>query len=376
MNVMRAAALLVAILFAALFVGEASAGEPGDAAYLALLAQAKQAPGEVDYAALRNAYAASSYYHQRLSDPDGLVRAGAEVPPDRVMQFSDDNFPIVESQVLAMNQLAPGSDAFNLHLQIVRGLVKAMLATGDGRSAATAYRVLATSEEYGILAQVAKMNIVSQSVSTVGDRAYDLFRGTDQQGRAVEVWFDISEFFWVGHDRSGDGLYLSLVAQARLAPDSVDYAVFRKAYAASSYYRKGESDPNNLLAAGVLDPAKAPTPDEVRAFVDANFPVFSAQLMALSPAVSPKGSPDYDLHLSVVRGLLGAITSGADGKGAATAFPVLVVSEEYSIMSALKLATPSQRLVTAGGRKYDVLTGTDDAGKKVDVWFDISAFFP
>jgi hypothetical protein len=376
MTNVRTAILAAALLFAPVWATPGLADQAGDDAYLALVAAAKHTPGKVDYTALRSAYAASSFYKKRDSDPDALFREGESAPPEQALQFSDANFPIVESQVVAMSFVPRGGDEFNMHLRTAQSLVKALLASGDGRSPATAYHVLATSEEFGVVAQEAKMTTIkSQAVSTVGGHAYDLFQGTDTQGREVAVWFDISAFFWVSAETTGDGLYLSMVAQAKKAPESIDYAKLRQLYAASRYYKKDASDANNLVAGTLLGGAK-PSVEETKTFIDDNFVILTAQLLALDPTISAVGTPEHDMHLRVARQLVQAILAGGDGKSAPTAMHVLTVGEEYPMMSYLHVKLNVQALREDNGKAYDVMSCTDASGKPVDLWFDISAFVP
>jgi hypothetical protein len=67
-------------------------------------------------------------------------------------------------------------------------------------------------------------------------------------------------------------------------------------------------------------------------------------------------------------GLLQSIETG-DGKSEATAFAVIAVAEEYSLMRALGLEVKSQALVQDGGHAYDVLQATDKSGATASYYF-------
>ena len=80
----------------------------------------------------------------------------------------------------------------------------------------------------------------------------------------------------------------------------------------------------------------------------------------------------FALHEKIARGLVEAIMKAGDGKTAETAFPVIEVREEYTILGALGLEHSDQKLQSVGGHKYDVMTVEKD-GKPVDVYFNIDA---
>ena len=81
-----------------------------------------------------------------------------------------------------------------------------------------------------------------------------------------------------------------------------------------------------------------------------------------------------DVHRRIVRGLVGAILAGGDGRSGQTAYHVIGVDEEYFLLGVLHLKSQKQSLVMQGGT-FDVLDATDDQTRHRDVWFDISPFF-
>jgi hypothetical protein len=75
------------------------------------------------------------------------------------------------------------------------GRIARLLASADGASAATAYRVRSVREEYQILAALG-LCPGSQGLTTVGRRTYDVLTALDPRtGAERELWFDISAFF-------------------------------------------------------------------------------------------------------------------------------------------------------------------------------------
>jgi hypothetical protein len=94
----------------------------------------------------------------------------------------------------AYRKIGNGAKA-DVHKNVAEKLLRALLASGDGKSAETAYHVLSIGEEYFIMRQFG-YTVSSQSLLMVKDRPYDLLNGKDPKtGKDVSVYFDISSFF-------------------------------------------------------------------------------------------------------------------------------------------------------------------------------------
>jgi hypothetical protein len=75
-----------------------------------------------------------------------------------------------------------------------KGLIDSVLASGDGRTCATAWRVISITEEYEVLYYL-RLAKPGQALSTADGRVCDHFTGTDEAGVEKQVYFDISRFF-------------------------------------------------------------------------------------------------------------------------------------------------------------------------------------
>ena len=64
-----------------------------------------------------------------------------------------------------------------------------------------------------------------------------------------------------------------------------------------------------------------------------------------------------------------------DGKNVDTAYYVMNIDEEYKIMRGLGYAVGMQSLTSANGQSFDVLSGKDEDGKTVELYFNICSFF-
>ncbi len=73
-------------------------------------------------------------------------------------------------------------------------LLQKILATGDGKTPETAYRVHSVGQEYAILRALG-VEVRQQSL-VVQDRAYDVLTAWDPNANAEkQIWFDISKFY-------------------------------------------------------------------------------------------------------------------------------------------------------------------------------------
>ena len=81
------------------------------------------------------------------------------------------------------------------HKAIAEKLLEALLTTGDGKTAKTAYRVLSIREEYFIMQQLG-YKPHSQALLEDNKRMFDVLTGTDlTTKKEVSIYFDITSFF-------------------------------------------------------------------------------------------------------------------------------------------------------------------------------------
>ncbi len=77
-------------------------------------------------------------------------------------------------------------------------------------------------------------------------------------------------------------------------------------------------------------------------------------------------------HRVVGDGLMKSILASGNGRSFETAFVVISVDEEYSVLRHYRLAPDKQDLVHSGGHSYDVLTArTRDTHDEATVYFNI-----
>jgi hypothetical protein len=91
------------------------------------------------------------------------------------------------------------------------------------------------------------------------------------------------------------------------------------------------------------------------------------QLMRASLLTEPSQAAEQQYHRGMFYGLLGSITSSGDGKSCKTAYYVINVDEEYTVLNYMGAKTLGQSL--EGG--CDVLD-VELKGKRTKIYFDIS----
>jgi hypothetical protein len=94
----------------------------------------------------------------------------------------------------AYRELGDQSKA-DFHKTVADKLLRALLASGTGKTAGTAYRVLTVREEYFIMNELG-YEVHAQALLSENNKAYDVLSGKDSKtGKEISVYFDISSFF-------------------------------------------------------------------------------------------------------------------------------------------------------------------------------------
>ena len=178
-------------------------GPPADSAYLAALRPVMRGDTAVDLTMLRRLYARTSFYapydvtrdQQRQRMWAALNTAGPRAA-----------VPVADS-VLAANyldldaHLASGvaarergdSAAAELHFALVRGLLRSIESTGDGRTRERPLFVLSPAEEYSYLAARGLRRTGMQGLSDCAGRECDAMTVAERDGgESFQLYFDVS----------------------------------------------------------------------------------------------------------------------------------------------------------------------------------------
>jgi hypothetical protein len=73
-------------------------------------------------------------------------------------------------------------------------ILDSILGSGDGKTPATAFQVINTTEEYAVLDHFG-LEVTTQALLTPPGKSYDLFTAKDKDGTLHSLYFDISLFF-------------------------------------------------------------------------------------------------------------------------------------------------------------------------------------
>jgi hypothetical protein len=190
-------------------VGNAQATPAKEDPFKTLVAKVKAGDTSVDFKALRMASAESD-----------AEEAGAEADTEEYKKaaaaFSGGKFKDAVSAgerslksgyldirthlllALAYEKLK-NTEKFEFHKAVYLGLVNSILKSGDGKSADTAYVVIAVAEEYAIL-DALQLGRGSQSLQSTNGHQFDVLSVTDSSGKAKQVWFNI-DIVWKGYDK-------------------------------------------------------------------------------------------------------------------------------------------------------------------------------
>lgn len=175
------------------------------------------------------------------------------------------------------------------------------------------------------------------------------------------------------HPAPAQPSYESLLEKARRGDPGLDFTALRMA-SADRLAKSSATDPG--LRKKMFDAlhhdqwaAVIETGNQVLAqnYLDIDAHMFVAHAYEKSHEPE-KAAP----HRTMGNGLMKSILDSGNGRSFETAFVVISVDEEYSVLRHYRLASGKQDLVTAGGHSYDVLTAqTGDTHEEATVYFNI-----
>jgi hypothetical protein len=175
--------------------------------------------------------------------------------------------------------------------------------------------------------------------------------------------------------QQGAPTYDELVARAKAGDADVDYLALRNAYAESPNY-----DPYGSKLRGLenemLDAYRradcAAVLAKAESIVAVDFVHLDAHLLAGLCQGKLGNDEAMRSERRIARGLIDSILHSGDGKSEETAFAVVQIAEEYSVLRVLGLRPSNQALVHAQGHSYDRFDAkSSDTGQEVVVFFNI-----
>ena len=172
--------------------------------------------------------------------------------------------------------------------------------------------------------------------------------------------------------------YEQMLAHARAGDSGVDYQALRFAYAAkpdfNPYGLTGASHRDGMFkayqAGDCVTAAK-----EASQVLDVNFVNLDAHIISDMCYGRLGKEADRAREHAIATGLIRSIMDSGDGKTQQTAFVVISVDEEYSLLRVLRLKPGRQSLVEGDAHKIDQLDTTRPDGQTQSVFFNVDRVF-
>ena len=169
--------------------------------------------------------------------------------------------------------------------------------------------------------------------------------------------------------------YDAMIAQVKKGDYNLDFRELRYAYAETSRYRPYLS-PTDALAGTMFRAYKAQDFDgaiaAAKKILAINYLDIDAQIVCdisyrmTSNAVS--GEACHDMASNLLR----SIFESGDGQTPESAYQVIAVREEYSVINAMGMTLISQHLVTRGDQRFDAVDVTDKStGEPRTIYFNV-----
>ncbi|MEA3447087.1 MAG: DUF4919 domain-containing protein [Bacteroidota bacterium] len=166
--------------------------------YSQQLDSAMNHPKKADYEALRLGFTRTSDY-QPYSDNEHLSKIKSLLDDEEYTVASEVvktvyhklfHVPIFHFYAYVAWKETGNSKMAKMHSLYYNQLIKSILQSGDGTSAASAYIIINVSEEYRVI-EYLNMEMQSQKLITKNGHYYDLLDAIDSTGNKSSVYFNI-----------------------------------------------------------------------------------------------------------------------------------------------------------------------------------------
>lgn len=409
------ALLLILLCFAPL---AGYAATPDDS-YLAAADAAMKNPDSADWSSLRQLYTGTSFYKQL--DAQGAVPA---LPPaaDKALANTADAAAMETVKKLLRQHLADiDSHFYALHLvaenhagfideaferKAAKGLLSAILKTGDGQSPATAYHTIGTDEDVAVIKAYYNFAIKARNAGQDSAGAYTVYDVEDaKSGKAAKMYFragfalpgadaltaagapkpleeaEVNKFRALAAQQAPspkDAPYLDLVDKAMAQPDKADWHSLRDMYVDTSFYRQqGGLMPAQLFGDAIASAEKDPGDAAVahlKTLLRQHFGNIASHyqaMKALGKNPELKKWLDPALETAAAKGLLTDILSSGDGRSLKTAFKTITLNEQqYVATEVIKKPVENMNLEMHEGHIYNIVHLRDPKTDELqDVYF-------
>jgi hypothetical protein len=168
--------------------------------------------------------------------------------------------------------------------------------------------------------------------------------------------------------------YDDLLDAALQDPASADFQELRTAYAQSEDYAPYVHDTEHLeaLRAALHGDDLPAALDAIEGLLDHNYLDIEAHMAADYIYTRLNDEENSVYHRTFARGLIDAILDTGSGRDFATAFAVLNVTEEYTVLRVLGFRPAGQRTIQHEGDWFDILSAQHPSRQETfEVYFNI-----
>jgi len=182
--------------------------------YRELLAAAQRNPQEADFQSLRLAYTRSAEYAPYVHDVERVetlrvaLHAGdLAAALEAALGLLEHNYLDIEAHMAADYVYTRLDDTREsaYHRAFARGLIAAILSSGDGRGTGGAFTVISVPEEHTVL-RVLGLRLVRQTLIQVDGRSFDVIdTHHPASGEPMQVYFNVDlPRGWLAQHLAGD----------------------------------------------------------------------------------------------------------------------------------------------------------------------------
>jgi hypothetical protein len=179
------------------------------AVYDQLLAKLKGGDTKIDYKALRAAFTDTKGFGPLGGDPRGLSEMAGMIDDKKYKEAIKaaeaklkTNYVDIDAHLvcaIAHRELKDTAKA-DFHKAVYLGLINSIMSGADGKSAKTAYHVIAITEENAVL-RVLGLRKDGQSLVNDDGHKFDVIDVTDPKTKVTsEIYFNI-DLLWKGYDK-------------------------------------------------------------------------------------------------------------------------------------------------------------------------------
>lgn len=178
--------------------------------------------------------------------------------------------------------------------------------------------------------------------------------------------------------KKDDSQYRQLVEKIKGGDMSVNFGLLRRAYTEWANDKSNADEaPNRAAMVKAFENKDYATAVKLgEGIVDYEI-LNRGLLLAMEDAYRKLGNTTKaDFYRDLAEKVGHSLFLSGDGKTAQTAYYVLGIPEEYRVMREFGYTVSMQSLLNIDGQAFDLLSGKDEKGNKVELYFNICSFFP